>query len=140
MNEKAKIAWWRYALGVVAFVVCMFLAPLIIYLTKSLAAYIPFLGRESTGEMWLIAYVIAPFIANAVSRGVFSRKCWLSVVLCVIAGAYSIFVATWNYVAGENGLILSLGIGIGGLIYIGLAIAQATEISRERNANDGKAA
>lgn len=131
MEEKKKVAWWRYILALLIFVLTFFLVPAIVYLFRWLIDVFSIYTKESAAERLLMSYVLTPFFANALAETALGKKNIFLVVLCAVAGAYSIFVATWNYLLGKNSLYETIALGIAGLIYFGLAVWDGIQIGKE---------
>ena len=130
-DKDKKTGWWRYPVAALIFIAMFFLLPALIAFARWLLDLLSVYRRESVEERMLAGYVIAPFFTNMLAESVLQKKNVFLIILCCLAGTYSIFVATWNYAAGANTLLGSALVGGSGLIYLGIAVWDGVQIGKE---------
>ena len=138
MDSRPK--WWKYVLSAIVFILAVVLIPLLIVLVQTVIDYFsPRYYKQGQAWIQLMAYVLSPFLVVAAGKKVLGQSSMMHVILSGIAGAYFVFTAAWNYVAGTNSVITTVGLVACGLIYFGLAVATGIEISKgKKGADDGR--
>ena len=115
--QKAK--WWQYVLAVVAFVLLIFIAPIVIYLADRLVNLLSpkYLQDDDYWWSWVLGYGFAAYLSST-SALALSSSYKFSGVLSFIGAVYSIFVAAWNFAIYVNSFDVTVGIMAGGIVYI----------------------
>lgn len=132
MQKGKRIAWWRCLLGCLVFVACLFLLPGIITFARWIMDKIPFSYlRETDDERWAAGYTLAPFASFFFAYKIMGRNNLFLTILSALAGIYCIVVAVHNYVLHSADGYLTILVGIGGVIYIGIAIASGIFLGKE---------
>lgn len=133
-----KTPWWRYVLAAIAFILVVFLAPLLSYVgLYILERFTPNYYKAGEMWLWLVAYIIGTVLAANVALFIAKEKIIFVMVLALLHGVYAVVVGTMNYVAwGANAPDSVISYIISGVLVIGFVVYGFIKMRKTINGNN----